>query len=88
MFNHMVLSVHNVNIPMISSNVFVTMNVQVQLKPVATEAAEPRIFAGRISPIINQGIGPKPKLKLSTKTTKLPNGNQPIVETSPPASLT
>lgn len=34
------------------------MNVQDQLKPVATDAADPRIFAGKISPIISHGIGP------------------------------
>lgn len=38
---------------MISANVLVTMNVQAQLKAVATEAADPRIFPGKISPIIN-----------------------------------
>lgn len=38
---------------MISANVFVTMNVHVQLKPVATEAADPLILPGKISPSIN-----------------------------------
>lgn len=47
-------------LPIISRNDLVTINVQDQLKAVATEAAEPRIFAGSISPIINHGIGPKP----------------------------
>jgi hypothetical protein len=43
-----------------SINVFVTMKVQVQLKAVAIEAAAPLILPGKISPIINQGMGPKP----------------------------
>lgn len=38
---------------MISAKVFVTTNVHAQLKAVATEAADPRTFPGRISPIIN-----------------------------------
>ena len=46
--------------------VFVTMNVQVQLKAVEMEAAGPRIRLGKISPIINQGIGPNPTEKLTT----------------------
>lgn len=53
-------------IPMRSANVFVTINVHDQLKPVATDAAVPRILAGKISPIINHGIGPKPKLNVVT----------------------
>jgi hypothetical protein len=36
-----------------SGKVLVTTNVQNQLKAVATEAAEPRILPGKISPIIN-----------------------------------
>ena len=40
--------------------VFVTMNVQAQLKAVEIEAAAPLIRLGKISPIISQGIGPKP----------------------------
>lgn len=39
------------------------MKVQDQLNAVATEAAEPLILAGRISPIISQGMGPKPSEK-------------------------
>lgn len=40
-------------LPIISAKVFVTTNVQAQLKAVATEAAEPRTFPGKISPIIS-----------------------------------
>ena len=43
-----------------SMNDFVTMKVQAQLKAVAIEAAGPLIRPGNISPIISQGIGPKP----------------------------
>ena len=43
-----------------SMNVLVTINVQVQLKAVAIDAAAPLILPGRISPIINHGMGPKP----------------------------
>lgn len=46
-----------------SWNDLVTTNVHDQLKAVATDAADPRIFAGRISPIISHGIGPKPSEK-------------------------
>ena len=45
---------------------FVTMNVHVQLKAVAMEAAAPRILPGKISPIMSHGIGPKPAEKLVT----------------------
>lgn len=64
-------------------NVFVTRNVIDQLKPVATDAAFPRIFAGKISPIISQGIGPKPSEKHSTYIIKLANGTQPKAAMSP-----
>jgi hypothetical protein len=40
-------------LPMMSANVLVTTNVHAQLKAVATEAADPRIFPGKISPIIS-----------------------------------
>lgn len=39
------------------------MKVHDQLNPVATEAAEPRILAGKISPIISHGIGPENEKK-------------------------
>lgn len=51
---------------MMSTKVLVTMKVHDQFKLVATLAAEPRIFAGNISPIISQGIGPNPREKLVT----------------------
>lgn len=41
-----------IDIPIISIKVFVTTKVQVQLKAVATDAADPRILAGKISPIL------------------------------------
>lgn len=63
------------------------MNVQVQLNAVATDAAEPRILAGKISPIINHGIGPKPIEKDNTKSIKLANGIHPMVLTSLPFDL-
>ena len=48
--------------------VLVTINVHAQLKAVEIEAAAPRIRLGNISPIISQGIGPKPiKWKMSNK---------------------
>lgn len=72
---------NQIHIPTIFVKDIVTMNVHDQLNPVATEAADPRILAGRISPIINHGIGPKPKLKLSTYMTKVANGNHPSCET-------
>lgn len=53
-----------------SANVFVTMKVHDQLKPVATEAAEPRILAGKISPIISHGIGPKVKKNCSFSSSQ------------------
>lgn len=40
-------------VPMMSAKVFVTIKVQVQLKAVATEAADPLILPGKISPSIN-----------------------------------
>ena len=46
--------------------VFVTTNVQAQLKAVARDAAAPLILAGKTSPIINQGMGPNPTEKLTT----------------------
>ncbi len=41
------------------------MNVQAQLNPVEMLAAAPRILLGKISPIMSQGIGPKPTEKLT-----------------------
>lgn len=73
---------------MTSENVFVTRNVHDQLNAVATEAADPRILAGKISPIINHGIGPKPMEKDNTKVIKLANGIHATVDTSWPLSLT
>lgn len=70
--------------PLRSLNVFVTMNVHIQLKAVATLAAEPRILPGRISPIINHGMGPNPNENPMTKITKQLSGNQPSVLTSEP----
>lgn len=58
------------------------MNVQAQLKAVDSEAAGPLILAGRISPIISHGTGPKPREKPNTYITKLTNGNHPTASTS------
>lgn len=77
----------HIYIPIMSWNVFVTMNVHDQLNAVATDAAEPRILAGKISPIINHGIGPKPIENDSTKIIKLANGNQEISSTLLPCPL-
>lgn len=70
-----------------SLNVLVTINVHVQLNAVATDAAEPRILAGNISPIINHGIGPKPIEKDKTKVIKLASGIHPMLLTSLPCVL-
>lgn len=67
--------------------VLVTIKVQVQLNAVATDAAIPLTLAGRISPIISQGIGPKPNENPRTYTIKLANGSQPTVEISTPIFL-
>lgn len=69
--------------PIISWKVFVTMKVHVQLKAVATEAADPLILAGKISPIISHGIGPKPIENPRTYMTKQVRGNHPTELTSP-----
>lgn len=58
-------------------NVFVTINVHVQLKPVANDAAVPRTFEGKISPNMSQGIGPNPIENPNTYMTKQASGNQP-----------
>lgn len=71
----------------ISLNVFVTKNVHDQLNAVATDAADPLILAGRISPIISHGIGPKPIENDSTKIIRLANGNHEIPLTSCPFPL-
>lgn len=71
-----------------SWNVFVTKNVHDQLKAVATEAADPRILAGKISPIISHGIGPNPIENDNTKIIRLANGNHEIPLTSVPCPLT
>uniref|UniRef100_A0A182UW47 Anaphase-promoting complex subunit 11 RING-H2 finger domain-containing protein n=1 Tax=Anopheles merus TaxID=30066 RepID=A0A182UW47_ANOME len=68
----------------VMANVFVTTNVQLQLNAVATDAAEPRILPGRISPIISHGMGPNPSEKPTTNTTNAASGNQPISDTSSP----
>lgn len=58
-------------------NDFVTMKVHDQLKAVAMEAAAPRILPGNISPIMSQGMGPKPVEKVMTYTIKATRGIQP-----------
>ena len=58
-------------------NVFVTINVHVQLKAVEIEAAGPLIRLGNISPIISHGIGPNPIEKLTTYTISAKSGIHP-----------
>lgn len=41
-------------------NDMVTIDAQIQLNAVANDAALPLILDGKISPNINQGIGPNP----------------------------
>jgi hypothetical protein len=58
-------------------NVFVTINAKVQFKAVAKDAAVPLIFVGKISPVINQGMGPNPTEKLAMNTIRQTMGIQP-----------
>ena len=60
-----------------SIKVFVTRNVNVQFKAVAMLAAAPRILLGKTSPIISQGMGPKPREKLTTYTISAMSGIHP-----------
>ena len=50
------------------------MNVQLQLKVVTIDAAFPRTFDGKISPIMSHGIGPKPNENPSIKMMQLTKG--------------
>lgn len=72
----------NPNIVEKSTNVLVTMNVHDQLNAVTREAADPRILAGKISPIISHGIGPKPIENPIMYTAKLRSGSHPYGTTS------
>jgi len=58
-------------------NVFVTRKVNAQFKAVAMLAAAPRIRLGKTSPIINHGIGPKPREKLTTYIINAMRGIHP-----------
>ena len=65
-YTHIVSKVKSQLSTCMSINVLVTTNVNAQFRAVAKEAAVPRIRLGKTSPIISQGIGPKPMEKLTT----------------------
>lgn len=64
-----------------SPNVFVTMNVRVQLRETAKAAATLLIDAEKISAIIIHGRGPKPRENVIMKSVTLRSGSQPILAT-------
>lgn len=63
-----IIFISSENSPIRSLKVFVTMKVHIQLKAVATDAAVPRIFPGKISPnmtLIKKYRRVKKRLKFS-----------------------
>ena len=60
-------------------NVLVMTKVHDQFSAVTIEAAGPRTFAGRASPIKSQGMGPHPKEKAITYTMKLTSGSHEML---------
>lgn len=68
-------------------NVCVTTKTKVQLNMTANAEATPLTSGANNSPIINHGIGPKPREKLTINNTTAPNGNHPIAVTFEPPSF-
>lgn len=64
----------------------VTTKQQIQLKRQAMEVAGPLMADGKISPIIIQGIGPKPRENTTINDESDVTGSHPILDTSTPFS--
>lgn len=63
-------------------NSFVTVNARIQLKAAEVDPAMPFVLLVNSSPIIIQGIGPKPIEKRTMKTATLITGTEAYAERS------